>query len=58
MERTSVRELLKLLKQAKVSNEDMVELFVSMIQNQMMYGGTLQERIDYEVEIIKKKLLL
>jgi len=55
-ERPSVRELLSLLKETDRSLDDIIEIFVSIIQQKQMYGGDISDSIDYWVNIIRKGL--
>lgn len=55
-ERPSVRELLSLLKETDRSLDDIIEIFVSIIQQKQMYGGDISDSIDYWVNIIRKEL--
>ena len=56
MEGSTARELWKLLKEAKKSNDYIIEVFVSMIQAKMLMGGDIADSINYEVDKIKKEL--
>ena len=55
-ERPSIRELLSLLKETDRSLDDIIEIFVSIIQQKQMYGGDISDSIDYWVNIIRKEL--
>jgi hypothetical protein len=56
MEKSSARELWSLLKEARKSNDYIIEVFVSMIQTKMLMGGDIADSINYEVDKIKKEL--
>ena len=56
MEKPTARELWKLLKEAKKSDDYIIEVFVSMIQTKMLMGGDIADSINYEVDKIKKEL--
>jgi hypothetical protein len=55
MEKPTARELWELLKEAKKSNDYIIEVFVSMIQSKMLMGGDIADSINYEVDKIKKE---
>ena len=56
MEKPTARELWKLLKEAKKSDDYIIEVFVSMIQTKMLMGGDIADSINYEVDRVKKEL--
>ena len=56
MEGSTARELWKLLKEAKKSDDYIIEVFVSMIQTKMLMGGDIADSINYEVDRVKKEL--
>jgi hypothetical protein len=58
MERPTVRDLYKLLKEAKKDNEYIIEIFVSIIQAKMQSGGDIADSVYYHVEKLKKELHL
>lgn len=54
--RTSARELLNLLRQTNRSLDDIIEIFVSIIQQKQMYGGDISDSIDYWADRIYREL--
>jgi hypothetical protein len=55
-ERPSTHELYKLLKEAKKSNEYIIDVFLNIIHTKQLYGGDISDSINYQVEKIKKEL--
>jgi hypothetical protein len=49
-EHKTVHDLVVLLRQVNVEDSDIVQTLVSIIQSQMMYGGTLQEKIEFWID--------
>jgi len=58
MEKPSIGELLKVLKGCKKSNEQIIEIFQCIIQRKVMYGGNIQDSIDFELDKAKRGSLL
>jgi len=54
MDKQTVSDLVKLMRDAKKTDRDIVDVLTDMIKNQMLMGGSLQDRIDYQIDIIKR----
>ena len=57
MEKPSVNELIKTLKECNKSNDDIIDVLRRIIQTKIMYGGDVQESIDSEILKAKKDYL-
>jgi hypothetical protein len=53
-EQKDINQLVTALKDVKVSNERIIEILSSMIKQQMLYGGSLNDQIEYQLSLIKK----
>jgi len=58
MESPSTHELYRLLKEAKKSNEYIIDVFLNIIHTKQLYGGDISDSISYQIEKIKKELYL
>jgi hypothetical protein len=56
-ERIEVSHLISFLKEVGKSNEAIVSILESIIKTYMMYGGSLQEKINYEFHTAHKESL-
>jgi hypothetical protein len=50
-----ISELVGFLKDNKYRDHDIVDILENIIKSYMMYGGSLQESINYQMEVAKKK---
>jgi hypothetical protein len=57
IEKPSVGTLIKTLKECNKSNEDIIDILRSIIQQKVMYGGNIQDSIDYWLDITIKNSL-
>jgi hypothetical protein len=55
-ETPSVGYLLKLLKEAGKDNEYIIELLQDIIHTQQLYGGSISDKINYQVDKVKREL--
>ena len=60
IEKPSIGELIKVLKKCNKDSEYVIEVLKSIIQTKLMYGGDMQELIDFQIhkaktEFLKKK---
>ena len=58
MESPSTHELYRLLKEAKKSNEYIIDVFLNIIHTKQLYGGDISDSINYQIEKVKKELYL
>jgi hypothetical protein len=58
MESPSTHELYRLLKEAKKSNEYIIDVFLNIIHTKQLYGGDISDSISYQIEKVKKELYL
>jgi len=49
-EQKTVSDLINVLKSTKMTDDCIVQILASIIQSQIMYGGTLQDKIDFQIE--------
>jgi hypothetical protein len=52
----TTHELYRLLKEAKKSNEYIIDIFLNIIHTKQLYGGDISESINFQVERIKSEL--
>jgi hypothetical protein len=57
IEKPSVSILIKTLKDCNKSNEAIIDILRSIIQQKVMYGGDIQDSIDYWIETTVKESL-
>jgi hypothetical protein len=48
-EKPSVGELIKVLKECNKDNDFIIETLKNIIQTKMMYGGEIQDSIDFHI---------
>ena len=56
-ERIEITSLINFLRQIGKSDESIISILESIIKTYMMYGGSLQEKIDYNFYIAQKESL-
>ena len=56
METSKPKDLIKLLKEAGKSDEYVIDILCSIIQSQIQYGGSLSDKLEYEIHNANKLL--
>ena len=56
MEQPRVEDLIELLESVGRNPHDIIKLLSSIIQQQMMYGGSLEDKLNYHIALNKKGL--
>jgi len=54
VEQPRVQDLIGLLERSKKEPYEIIQILSSIIQQQMMYGGALEDKINFHIEEIKK----
>jgi hypothetical protein len=54
MESPSTEVLVELLLKNKKSPEYIIEILVNILKQQMMYGGSVSDKLDYEIHRAKQ----
>jgi hypothetical protein len=55
MEKPSVGLLIKTLKECNYSSDAIIDILRSIIQQKLMYGGDIQDSIDYHIDKAEKE---
>ena len=56
MEQPKVEHLINLLEQVGKTSSEIIAILSDIIQQQMMYGGSLEDKLQYHIETNKKSL--
>jgi len=56
VEQPRVQDLVDILERKSREPHEIIQILSSIIQQQMMYGGTLESKIDYQIHEAKKSL--
>ena len=56
MEQPKVEHLIDLLEQIGKTPSEIIVILSNIIQQQMMYGGSLEDKLQYHIETNKKSL--
>ena len=54
MEQPKVEHLINLLEQVGKTSSEIIAILSDIIQQQMMYGGSLEDKLQYHIETNKK----
>ena len=57
MEQPRVQALIELLERSRKEPYEIIQILSSIIQQQMMYGGALEDKLIFHIEEIKRKSL-
>ena len=57
IEQSTVSDLIKLLREARKTDEQIVEVLESIIKSYLMYGGNIQDVINFQIDKTKKEIL-
>ena len=55
IEQSTVSDLIKLLREARKTDEQIVEVLESIIKSYLMYGGNIQDVINFQIDKTKKR---
>ncbi len=55
-EQIQVDEVVRLMREAKYSDEKIIDILISVIKTQMMMGGTLDEKLQFYKKDAQKHL--
>jgi hypothetical protein len=53
MDTSSISDLIVHLRKGEKTDKEIIDILESMIRQHMMYGGVLQDKINYWMDIIK-----
>ena len=56
MEQPKVQDLIEILERDGKELNEIISILSSIIQQQMMYGGALEDKINYQIHLAKKGL--
>jgi hypothetical protein len=56
VEQPKVEHLIDLLEQVGKTSAEIIYILSNIIQQQMMYGGSLEDKLQYHIETNKKSL--
>lgn len=54
-EQKTVHDLIEVLKRTRMTDSYIIQTLASIIQSQMMYGGTLEEKIQCMIKKVEKE---
>jgi hypothetical protein len=55
-EQPKVEHLINLLEQVEKTSSEIIAILSDIIKQQMMYGGSLEDKLQYHIETNKKSL--
>ena len=58
MEQPNPQTLIKLLEQTNTPKEKIIEILSNIIKVQIMYGGTLEDKINHLIHLAEKNISL
>ena len=54
MEQPKVEDLIKVLEDQEIDSYIIIRTLSSILQQQMMYGGAIEDKLNYEIDKAKK----
>ena len=56
MEQVDIKDLVKKLEQHTTQKDIIIDILVNIIKQQMLYGGTLADKINYQLDLVEKAI--